>query len=76
MIPEYPIPNDDLLNQMRGIYQVGCRVELVYMDDEQAPPIGTLGTVIGVDAVATILVDWDNGSTLGIAYGADVCRIV
>ena len=33
----------------------GCRVELVRMDDPQAPPIGTLGTVIGVDDVGTVL---------------------
>ena len=44
------------------------------MDDPQAPPIGTLGTVIGVDAIGTIHVDWDNGCGLGVAYGEDDCR--
>lgn len=52
----------------------GCRVELVRMDDPQAPPIGTLGTVIGVDDVGTIHVNWDNGSGLGVAFGEDDCR--
>lgn len=54
----------------------GCRVELVRMDDPQAPPIGTLGTVIGVDDVGTVHVNWDNGSRLGVAFGADECRQV
>ena len=46
------------------------------MDDVQAPPIGTLGTVIGIDAIGTIHVDWDNGCGLGVAYGEDACRKV
>jgi hypothetical protein len=44
------------------------------MDDPQAPPIGTLGTVVGVDSVGTIHVNWDNGCGLGCAYGEDACR--
>ena len=44
------------------------------MDDPQAPSIGTLGTVIGVDDVGTIHVNWDNGSSLGVAFGEDDCR--
>lgn len=61
---------------LRERFPVGCRVELLEMDDPQAPPVGTLGTVIGVDAVGTIHVDWDNGSGLGLAYGVDNCRKV
>lgn len=52
----------------------GCRVELVSMDDPQAPAPGTQGTVRFVDDTATIHVRWDNGSGLGVAFGADVCR--
>ena len=32
----------------------GDRVELVHMDDPQAPPVGTCGTVTGVDDMGTI----------------------
>ena len=39
-----------------------------------SPPIGTLGTVVGVDSVGTIHVNWDNGCGLGVAYGEDACR--
>ena len=44
------------------------------MDDLQAPPIGTRGTVIGVDDTASIMVAWDNGSGLNVVYGEDRCR--
>ena len=44
------------------------------MDDVQAPPIGTKGTVIGVDDAASVMVKWDNGSGLNIIYGEDSCR--
>ena len=49
-------------------------IELVKMDDCQAPPIGTKGTVLGVDDIASIMVAWDNGSGLNVAYGEDICR--
>ena len=64
----------DTLQCLRDGFPRGCRVELVRMDDPQAPPIGTLGTVIGVDDVGTIHVNWDNGSRLGVAFGYDDCR--
>lgn len=66
--------NKRTIDNMRLRFPRGCRVELVRMDDPQAPPIGTKGTVIGVDDIGTILVDWDNGSGLGVAFGADACR--
>lgn len=39
---------------------------LKQMDDIQAPPFGTLGTVRGVDGIGNILVQWDTGSTLSV----------
>ena len=44
------------------------------MDDMQAPPIGTEGTVRGVDDTGSIMVKWDNGSSLHVVYGEDRCR--
>ena len=44
------------------------------MDDLQAPPPGTRGTVIGVDAIGSIMVSWDNGSGLNVVYGIDICK--
>ena len=68
------IPRPEIIESLRDGFPAGCRVELLRMDDPQAPPIGTLGTVIGVDAVGTIHVDWDNGCGLGVTYGEDDCR--
>lgn len=62
------------LQALRERYPRGTRVELVQMDDPQAPPIGTKGTVIGVDDIGSIVVDWDNGCDLSVAYGEDICR--
>ena len=47
-------------------FPVGCRVKLVQMDDVQAPPMGTLGTVRGVDDIGSVMVKWDNGSSLSV----------
>lgn len=53
-------PNKETVERVRKAYPVGCRVELVQMEDMQAPPIGTKGTVRGVDDTASIMVRWDN----------------
>ena len=55
-------PSKDIVEKVRAEYPVGTRVELVKMDDVQAPPVDTKGTVRGVDDTANLLVDWDNGS--------------
>ena len=66
----------ELLDDLRERYTKGTRVELIRMEDPQAPPVGTKGTVTAVDDIGTIHVNWDNGSSLGIAYGADACRVL
>lgn len=67
-------PSKETVERIRNEYPVGSRVELVRMDDPQAPPIGTKGTVRGVDDIGSIIVAWDNGSGLSVAYGEDICR--
>ena len=64
----------ETVKRLRQEYPRGCRVVLVRMDDIQAPPVGTEGTVFGVDDIGSIMVRWDNGSTLSVAYGEDLCR--
>ena len=56
---------------LKDLYPAGTRVKLVEINDIQAPPIGTLGTVMYVDDIGTIHIKWDNGSTLGAAYPED-----
>lgn len=69
-------PSKETVEMVRRQYPKGCRVELVRMDDVQAPPVGTKGTVIGVDDTASVLVKWDNGCGLNVVYGEDLCRRV
>ena len=66
----------EALQALRERYPKGTRVELVQMDDAQAPPVGTKGTVRGVDDMGSIMVAWDNGSGLNVVYGVDICRKV
>jgi hypothetical protein len=67
-------PSREKVEGIRKRYPIGSRVELVFMDDIQAPPVGTKGTVIGVDDIGSIMISWDNGSSLSVAYGEDFCR--
>lgn len=72
----YPLmkfPSKDIVERVRKEYPRGTRVELVKIEDLQAPPIGTKGTVRGVDDTASIMVFWDNGSSLNVIYGEDLC---
>ena len=64
----------ETVKRLRQEYPRGCRVVLVRMDDIQAPPVGIEGTVYGVDDIGSIMVRWDNGSSLSVAYGEDLCR--
>ena len=66
----------EALQALRDRFPAGTRVELVQMGDPQAPPVGTKGTVKGVDDIGSIMVAWDNGCGLSVAYGEDICRKV
>ena len=61
---------------LKKTYTQGTRLELLEMDDKQAPPVGTKGTVLGVDDMGNILMRWDNGSGLSLIYGVDNFREV
>lgn len=67
---------DYIIESLKKQFPVGSRVELIKMDDKQAPPIGTRGTVKGVDDIGSIMVAWDNGSSLNVIYGEDECRLL
>jgi len=69
-------PSKKIVELVRKQYPNGTRVELLKMDDAQAPPLGTEGTVTGVDDTGSILVNWDNGSSLNVIYGEDLVKKV
>ncbi|HBL50216.1 MAG TPA: DUF4314 domain-containing protein [Firmicutes bacterium] len=71
------IIRQDKLERLRRDYPNGTCVELLQMDDPQAPPVGTRGTVYGVDDTGSLLVRWDNGSGLNVVFdGGDQVRKV
>lgn len=55
-------------------YPKGTRIELISMNDSQAVPPGTRGTVNHVDDLGTIHMNWDNGRTLSICPQEDSFR--
>lgn len=67
-------PDKETVEMIRKEYPVGTRIELLKMDDIQAPPVGTKGTVKGVDDAGSLVVAWDNGCGLNVAYGEDIVK--
>ena len=61
----------DRVELLRKQYPKGTKIELLEMDDVQAPPVGTVGTVQGVDDLGSLLVRWENGSSLSVIDGVD-----
>lgn len=68
----------ETVERLRKAYPTGCRVELTHMNDPWNTKLteGCRGTVISVDDIGTIHVAWDCGSSLGVVYGEDSCKVV
>ncbi|MBR2140343.1 MAG: DUF4314 domain-containing protein [Phascolarctobacterium sp.] len=66
------VPDKKTVEKLRNEFPKGTRVKLLCMDDVQAPPVGTQGTVLGVDDIGSLLVRWDNGSGLHVLFGVDL----
>lgn len=68
----------ETLERLREQFPAGTRVELTLMDDPWNDRLreGCRGTVTCVDDVGTIHVNWDCGSSLGVIYRVDACRVV
>ena len=65
------IPSREQVERLRQRYPAGTRIVLHSMDDAQAPPPGTMGTVVYVDDMGQLGVEWDNGSALSLIPGED-----
>ena len=70
------IPSEKELERIRRDYPVGTLIELLSMTDEQAPPVGTLGEVIGCDSMGDLLMRWSTGSSLKVTLSEDRIRKV
>ena len=69
-------PSREQIDALRERYPRGTKVELLQMDDPQAPPTGTVGEVFVVDDAGQIIVRWETGSSLSLIPGVDSFRIV
>ena len=69
-------PSREQIAALRQKYPKGMMVELISMEDMQAPPPHTLGEVQGVDDAGQILVHWQTGSSLNLLPGVDSFRIL
>ena len=69
-------PNKEKIEMLRKLYPAGTKVELLAMDDQQAPPVGTIGEVIAVDDMGHLVMQWQNGSGLNLIPGVDSFRKV
>lgn len=69
-------PSRERIAVLRRMYPKGTMVQLLLMEDAQAPPPGTLGEVQGVDDAGQILVHWRTGSSLNLLPGVDSFRIL
>ena len=66
------MPSKKLLEQLRKDYPVGCKVKLLKMSDVQAPPIGTICEVLGINDIGDLMVAWSNGSGLNVVFREDI----
>lgn len=64
------------IQKAKRTYLSGMRVKLLEMDDVQAPPAGTKGTVRMVDDIGSVCISWDNGSSLNAVLGVDKIEII
>ena len=69
-------PSKEQIEMIRKEYPTGTKVELLAMDDKQAPPVGTIGEVIALDDIGQLVMRWQNGSGLNLIPGVDSFRKV
>lgn len=70
--------NKKALKILRTNYPKGTLVELICMNDPYCSELsaGAVGRVTSVDDIGTIHIKWDCGSSLGVVYGEDLCRVI
>ena len=57
-------------------WPIGKTIEIIKMNDPQAPPPPTRGIIKHIDGIGQIHVDWENGSSLAVQPKDDVYRIL
>lgn len=69
------VPKKYWVDSAKLRYPPGTRLELTQMGEDPRPvPPGTRGTVVCVDDIGQIQMQWDNGRTLALIPGEDAFR--
>lgn len=53
-------------------YKSGDRIRLIYMEDSQAVPSETCGTIKYIDDIGQLHMEWDNGRTIAVNLDVDI----
>lgn len=69
-------PSEKELVILREKYPTGTIVQLIAMNDEQAPPVGTIGEIQFVDDAGSVHIHWQNGSSLAVIPDVDRIEIL
>ena len=64
------------IKEIKAKYIVGTKIELIKMDDSQAPLPGTKGIIENIDDIGTLHIRWENGSSLGLVVGVDEFKVI
>ena len=65
------------VKRIKQRYPKGTRICCDEMPDDPRPiKSGTCGTVVGVDDIGSIMVNWDNGRSLSLIVGVDSFHII
>lgn len=67
---------EEKVKRLREQFPKGTKIQLIRMNDSQAPPKGTMGVVDFIDDMGTIFVNWSNGSGLGLIPGEDEFKVI
>lgn len=73
-IPQFP--TEEELGRLKSAYPIGTKLKLIHMADPYPVPAGTEGSVVRIDDMGQIHMNWDNGSTLAIVPEVDAFVIV
>ena len=65
------------VERVKAQYPVGTRIELKGLcNDEPGMPSGLCGTVVGVDDLPALLMEWDNGRGLSLLPYEDSFSVI
>ncbi len=57
-------------------WRIGKTIEIIKMNDPQAPPPHTRGVIQHIDGIGQLHVKWENGSSLAVQPREDIYKIL